>query len=109
MIARTVRRLSVPILLCWLALAAVTNTVVPQLEAVGEAHAVSMSPDDAPAVQAMKRIGQVFNEFDTDSAVMVVLEGQAPLGDAAHRFYDELVGKLVKDHKHVQHVQDFWG
>lgn len=109
MIARTVRRLSVPILLFWLALAAVTNIVVPQLEAVGEAHAVSMSPDAAPAVQAMKRIGQVFNEFDTDSAVMVVLEGQTPLGDAAHRFYDDLVGELVKDHKHVQHVQDFWG
>ncbi|OJZ66243.1 hypothetical protein BRW65_27245 [Mycobacterium paraffinicum] len=108
-IARTVRRLSVPILLFWLALAAVTNIVVPQLEAVGEAHAVSMSPDAAPAVQAMKRIGQVFNEFDTDSAVMVVLEGQTPLGDAAHRFYDDLVGELVKDHKHVQHVQDFWG
>ncbi|WP_432206462.1 RND family transporter [Mycobacterium paraffinicum] len=98
-----------PILLFWLALAAVTNIVVPQLEAVGEAHAVSMSPDAAPAVQAMKRIGQVFNEFDTDSAVMVVLEGQTPLGDAAHRFYDDLVGELVKDHKHVQHVQDFWG
>jgi len=50
LIARTIRRLSVPILLFWLGLAAVTNVVVPQLEAVGEAHAVSMSPDDAPAV-----------------------------------------------------------
>ena len=56
-IARTVRVLSLPILLFWLGLAAVTNSVVPQLEAVGEAHAVSMSPDDAPAVQAMKRVG----------------------------------------------------
>ncbi len=108
MIARTVRRLSVPILLFWLGLAAVTNIVVPQLEAVGEAHAVSMSPDDAPAVQAMKRVGRVFNEFDSDSAVMVVLEGQTPLGDAAHRFYGDLVGKLAQDRKHVEHVQDFW-
>lgn len=109
MIARTVRRLALPILLFWLGLAAITNIVVPQLEAVGEAHAVSMSPDDAPAIQAMKRIGQVFHEFDSDSAVMVVLEGQAPLGDTAHRFYDDLVRRLAQDKKHVEHVQDFWG
>jgi RND superfamily putative drug exporter len=108
-IARTVRALSLPILLFWLGLAAVTNSVVPQLEAVGEAHAVSMSPDDAPAVQAMHRVGQVFGEFDSDSAVMIVLEGQAPLGDAAHRFYDDLIRKLAQDHKHVEHIQDFWG
>jgi putative drug exporter of the RND superfamily len=108
-IARTVRRLSVPIVLFWLGLAAVTNVVVPQLEAVGEAHAVSMSPDDAPAIQAIKRVGQVFGEFDTDSAVMVVLEGQTPLGDAAHRFYDDLIRKITQDRKHVEHIQDFWG
>ncbi|OMC54294.1 hypothetical protein A5747_17530 [Mycobacterium sp. IS-836] len=109
MIARTVRRLALPILLFWLGLAAVTNTVVPQLEAVGEAHAVSMSPDDAPAIQAMKRIGQVFHEFDSDSAVMIVLEGQAPLGDTAHRFYDDLIRRLAQDKKHVEHIQNFWG
>jgi putative drug exporter of the RND superfamily len=108
-IARTVRRLSVPVVLFWLGLAAVTNVFVPQLEAVGEAHAVSMSPDDAPAIQAMQRIGKVFGEFDSDSAVMVVLEGQAPLGDAAHRFYDDLVRRLAQDRKHVEHIQDFWG
>ena len=68
-----------------------------------------MSPDDAPAIQAMKRIGHVFHEFDTDSAVMIVLEGQAPLGDAAHRFYDDLIHKLSQDTKHVEHIQDFWG
>ena len=93
-IARAVRLLSVPILLFWVGLAAVTNIVVPQLEAVGEAHAVSMSPEDAPAVQAMKRIGHVFKEFDSDSAVMIVLEGRAPLDAAAHHFYSELMGKL---------------
>ena len=108
-IARTVRVLSLPILLFWLGLAAVTNIVVPQLEAVGEAYAVSMSPDDAPAIQAMKRIGQVFREFDSDSAVMIVLEGQAPLDVTAHRFYNDLIRKVSQDPKHVEHIQDFWG
>jgi RND superfamily putative drug exporter len=106
--ARTVRLLSVPILLFWVGLAAVTNILVPQLEAVGEAHAVSMSPNDAPAVQAMKRVGKVFHEFDTDSAAMIVLEGQAQLGDEAHRFYDDLIHRLSQDTRHVEHIQDFW-
>src|SRR5262249_50349647 len=50
-----------------------------------------------------------FNEFDSDSAVMVVLEGDKPLGDDAHHYYDGLVKKLEADTKHVEHVQDFWG
>jgi putative drug exporter of the RND superfamily len=107
-IARAIRLLSVPILLFWVALAAVTNILVPQLETVGETHAVSMSPNDAPAVQAMKRIGKVFHEFDTDSAAMIVLEGQAPLGEQAHRYYDDLIHRLSQDTKHVEHIQDFW-
>jgi RND superfamily putative drug exporter len=40
---------------------------------------------------------------------MVVLEGDQPLGDAAHKYYDGLIDKLEADTKHVQHVQDFWG
>jgi putative drug exporter of the RND superfamily len=107
-IARAIRLLSVPILLFWVALAAVTSILVPQLETVGETHAVSMSPNDAPAVQAMKRIGKVFHEFDTDSAAMIVLEGQAPLGEQAHRYYDDLIHRLSQDTKHVEHIQDFW-
>ncbi|TVS72475.1 MMPL family transporter, partial [Mycobacterium helveticum] len=36
-------------------------------------------------------------------------EGDKPLGDEAHHFYDQIVRKLEADTKHVQHVQDFWG
>ena len=108
-IAQVIRQLSVPIALFWLALAAITNAVVPQLEAVARAQNVSLSPQDAPSLQAMKRMGKVFHEFDSDSVAMVVLEGDNPLGDDAHRFYDTMVHKLSQDTKHVQHIQDFWG
>ena len=108
-IAQLIRRLSVPIALFWLALAAITNAVVPQLEAVAKQQNVSLSPQDAPSLQAMKRMGKVFHEFDSDSVAMVVLEGDKPLGDDAHRFYDTMVQKLSQDTKHVQHIQDFWG
>jgi putative drug exporter of the RND superfamily len=108
-LADTIRRLSVPIILLWLAAAAITNVVVPQLEVVGKAHNVAMSSPDAPSMQAMKRIGLVFGEFDSDSAAMIVLEGDQPLGDDAHRFYDTLIQKLSADTTHVEHVQNFWG
>ena len=108
-IARTIRRLSIPIILLWLALTVLVNIAPPPLEAVGREHSVSLSPPDAPSLQAMLRIGDVFREFDSDSAVMVVLEGDKPLADAAHRYYNELVRRLSHDKAHVQHVLDFWG
>jgi RND superfamily putative drug exporter len=108
-IPHTIRRLSVPIVLFWLALAAITNIAVPQLEVVGKTHNVALNSPDAPSLKAIKRIGQAFHEFDTDSSAMVVLEGDKPLGADAHKFYDEMIRKLEQDRKHVEHVQDFWG
>ncbi|AWT54470.1 RND family transporter [Mycolicibacterium smegmatis] len=108
-IAKWIRVLAVPIILVWVAIIAVLNTVVPQLDVVGEMRSVSMSPDDAPSVIAMKRVGEVFDEFKSNSSVMIVLEGEQPLGDEAHKYYDEIVDKLEADPAHVEHVQDFWG
>ena len=108
-IAHSIRRVSVLIALFWLGLAVVTNVFVPQLEHVAETHNVSLSPQDAPSLQASKRIGKVFQEFDSDSAAMIVLEGDKPLGADAHHYYDGLVHKLAQDTKHVEHIQDFWG
>src|SRR5712672_3852007 len=104
-----IRRFSVLIALFWLGLAVLTNVFVPQLETVAESNNVSLSPQDSPSLQASKRIGKVFGEFDSDSAAMIVLEGDQPLGADAHRYYDTLVQRMSADHKHVQHIQDFWG
>jgi RND superfamily putative drug exporter len=104
-----IRLFSVPILLGWLALTVIVNVVVPQLETVGQSHAVSMAPNDAPSMQATKRAGQDFREFDSNSSAMIVLEGDQPLGVDAHHFYDGLIQKLEADKKHVEHIQDFWG
>lgn len=108
-LARAIRVLSVPIILVWVAVAAITNIVVPQLEMVGKQNAVSLSPQDAPALIAMKRWGAEFEQFDSDSVAMIVLEGEEPLGDDAHRYYDNLVRQLEQDTKHVRHVQNYWG
>ena len=107
--ARLIRTLSVPIMLLWIVIAALSNTLVPQLEVVGAERSVGLNAADAPSILAMRHIGQVFGEFDSDSAAMVVIEGDQPLGQQAHEFYDSLVAKLKKDPEHIEHVQDFWG
>jgi RND superfamily putative drug exporter len=108
-VARWIRRLAVPIIVGWIALIAVLGVTVPQLEKVGEMQAVSMSPKEAPSVIAMMRVGKVFEEFDSDSSAMIVLEGDQPLGADSHRFYDDMIAKLRADTAHVEHIQDFWG
>ena len=108
-IPRFIRLFSVPILLFWLALMVLLNVAVPQLEVVGQENSVSLAPKDAPSLQAMQRVGEVFQEFDSDSSAMILLEGDAPLGEAAHDYYDTLIAALRADTNHVQNVQDFWG
>src|ERR1700722_1497443 len=108
-IARAIRALSVPIILGWLALTVVVNVVAPQLEEVGAAHSVAMTAKDAPSTIAMMRIGKDFQQFDSDTTAMVLLEGQDKLGDDAHRFYDTLIQKFSEDTTHIEHINNFWG
>ncbi|OBB98531.1 RND family transporter [Mycobacterium sp. 852002-40037_SCH5390672] len=108
LLARTIHRLSVPIILAWLAITVIVSIAVPPLEQVEKERQVSVNPKDAPAIQAMKRMGEDFKESDSDSVAMIVLEGQQPLGDGAHRYYDRLVRELENDPNHVRHVQNFW-
>ncbi|MCB9409596.1 MMPL family transporter [Mycolicibacterium sp.] len=108
-VPRLIRRLSIPIAIIWLALAASSNALIPPLEEIGRIHNVAQSAKDAPSLIAAKRVGTTFGEYDTDSLVTLVIEGDQPLGDAAHRFGDALVERMQADTAHVQHVQYFWG
>jgi putative drug exporter of the RND superfamily len=108
-LAHAIRLLAVPIILFWVFITVIVNTIAPRLEVVGEAHAAPMTPKDAPSVQAMMLMGHNFREFNSNSTVMVVVEGQQKLGDDAHRYYDSIIHKLQQDPAHIQHIQDFWG
>jgi RND superfamily putative drug exporter len=103
-IAQLIRTLAVPVVLGWLALTVITNVAVPPLEKVGEAHTVSMNARDAPSTVSMEKVGRTFQEFTSDSAAMVILEGEQPLGADAHHYYDELIKKFEADTAHVEHV-----
>ncbi|MEI8081279.1 MAG: MMPL family transporter, partial [Actinomycetes bacterium] len=109
LIARTIRWLAPLIILAWTALVLVLNLAFPSLEEVGRERGLTASSQDAPAMQAMTRMGKVFEESDSDSFATVVLEGQDPLGDDVRSYYDGLIRELKNDPQHVQHVQDLWG
>jgi putative drug exporter of the RND superfamily len=108
-VPRTIHRLAVPIILGWLAIVVLVSTSVPPLEQVATQRQVSLSPKDAPSVQAMERMGAKFKESDSDSFAMLVLESDRRLGDDAHVYYNSLIKQLRADPAHVQHIQDFWG
>ena len=106
--ARTIHRFSVLIILAWLAITVIMTIGVPPLQQVATERSVSLDPTDAPSFKAMKRMGEVFNESNSNSVAMIVLEGQQRLGDDVHQYYDRLIRQL-KDDPHVEHIHDFWG
>lgn len=106
--SRAIHKLSAPVVLFWLAVAVLVNVVAPQLQVVAKERSVALGPQDAPSLIAMKRIGKVFEQFDSDTTAMVLIEGKDKLGDSAHRFYDTLIAKLSQDNAHIEHIDDFW-
>ena len=108
-VARTMHRFSVPIILAWLAIIVILTVAVPPLGQVEKERSVSLNPPDSPGFTAMTRVNQDFKQATSNSVVMIVLEGEQPLGDEAHRYYDRLIRQLQDDPKHVQHIQNFWG
>ncbi len=109
LVARLIHRFSPLIILAWLALVVALTAGLPSLEQVAQQHSVPLNPTDAPSFQASERLSDAFNTPESSGVVMIVLEGQQPLGEDARRYYDSLVSQLLDDPQHVQSVQDFWG
>jgi RND superfamily putative drug exporter len=107
--ARTIHRFSVPIILAWVVITVLLTLLVPPLEQVEREHSRSLTAEDAPSYIAAQRIGKVFDETNSNALAVIVLEGDQPLGDDAHRYYEDLIRQLKNDPEHVQHIQDFWG
>ncbi|PRC44461.1 MMPL family RND transporter, partial [Mycobacterium sp. ITM-2017-0098] len=110
-LAQWIRRLAAPIILGWVLVVIALTVLVPSLEVVAAKNAVSMSPADAPSMQAMADMGRLFGESESDSIALIVLESDSeePLGDEAHAYYDQLLEKLRADPDHVRNIQDTWG
>ncbi|BBX42800.1 putative membrane protein, MmpL family [Mycobacterium simiae] len=104
-----VRIFAIPIIAFWALLAVSTNTFMPQVETVAEELAGPVVPHYAPSQRALLSIGAKFHESDSTSLAMIVLEGNRPLGDVDHQYYDDLMRRFKQDRKHVQYAMDLWG
>ncbi len=112
-VAKLLRVLAIPIIVFWVLVGVASNVLVPSLDATTSANAGPLVGRDAPSSQAAILTGNEFKESNryTESVLPVVLlqtEGRK-LGDEDHRYYNELVRRLLHDTKHVQSVQDLWG
>src|ERR1700761_6280253 len=108
-VPRMVRIFAIPIIAFWALLAISTNTFMPQVERVAEELAGPVVPHYAPSQRSLLAIGAKFQESNSTSLAMVVLEANRPLGDQDHQYYDELMRRLLHDTKHVQSAIDLWG
>ncbi|NDJ91566.1 MMPL/RND family transporter [Mycolicibacter kumamotonensis] len=106
--AHMLRIFAVPVIIAWIVLTVVVNIFVPQLEVISEEHSAPLAPVDAPSMIASQLVGENFEEYESNSTVMMVVVGDEELGEDAHHYYDEIVKKLVDDTDHVEHAQDFW-
>jgi RND superfamily putative drug exporter len=104
-----VRAFAIPIIAFWALLAVSTNTFMPQVERVAEELAGPVVPHYAPSQRALLAIGAKFQESNSTSLAMVVLEANRPLGDVDHQYYDDLMRRLLQDTKQVQSAIDLWG
>ncbi|MCV7178975.1 MMPL/RND family transporter [Mycolicibacterium sphagni] len=104
-----VRLLAIPIIIFWALLAVATNTFVPKVEDVATELAGPEIPTYAPSQFALLHIGAKFQESNSTSLTMVVLEADRPLDDQDHQYYEGLVQRLRQDAQHVQYVMDLWG
>jgi putative drug exporter of the RND superfamily len=108
-VPRMVRAFAIPIIAFWALLAVSTNTFMPQVERVAEELAGPVVPHYAPSQRSLLAIGAKFQESNSTSLAMVVLEANRPLGDVDHQYYDDLMRRLLHDTKHVQSAIDLWG
>ena len=60
LVARTIHRFSVAIILAWLAIIGVLSFCVPSLEQVEHEHSVSLNLTDAPSITASQRMNEDF-------------------------------------------------
>jgi putative drug exporter of the RND superfamily len=109
-VAKLLRVLAIPIIVFWVLVGVATNVLVPSLDATTSANAGPLVGRDAPSSQAAILTGNEFKESNYTSVAVVLLQTDGrKLGDEDHRYYNELVRRLLQDTKHVQSVQDLWG
>ncbi|WGX97234.1 MMPL family transporter [Nocardioides sp. L-11A] len=104
--ARFVVRRAGWVVLAWLAVTAVMNVAVPQLEEIAGRDSSPMVPKDAPSMRAVELMNEEFSSGDSESFIVVAMERTSGLTRADRGYAELLVTELAKDSEDVAFVQD---
>jgi len=94
------------VVLAWVALAAVLNVVVPQIEEVAARDSTPVVPQDAPSIVAVDEMDKAFGNGGSKSFVVIVMERDGGLTRADQRYAGRLAAVLTEDEDNVSFVQD---
>ncbi|GAA1518049.1 MMPL family transporter [Nocardioides humi] len=94
------------VVLAWLAITAVMNVAVPQLEEIAGRDSSPMVPKDAPSMRAVELMNEEFSSGDSESFIVVAMERTSGLTKADRRYAEGLVAALAEDEDDVAFVQD---
>ncbi len=94
------------VVLAWLAITAVMNLAVPQLEEIAGRDSSPMVPADAPSMLAVEAMDEAFGNGDSESFIVVAMERTDGLTRADRRYAESLVTDLARDKDDVAFVQD---
>lgn len=92
--SRAVVRRRGAVVFAWIAVVAVLNVFVPQLEAVIGQSKVPFVPASSPSVRALPHMDQKFGGSGANSLVFVVLEDHSGLSETDRAYYTDLVRRL---------------
>ncbi|WP_203045985.1 MMPL family transporter [Pimelobacter simplex] len=94
------------VVLAWLAVTAVMNVAVPQLEEIAGRDSSPMVPKAAPSMRAVELMNQEFSNGDAESFIVVAMERTSGLTRADRTYAESLVTGLAEDKDDVAFVQD---
>lgn len=94
------------VVLAWLALTAVMNVAVPQLEEIAGRDSSPMVPKDAPSMRAVELMNEEFSNGDAESFIVVAMERTSGLTREDRTYAESLVASLGEDEDDVAFVQD---
>ncbi|WP_353507203.1 MMPL family transporter [Gordonia sp. ABSL1-1] len=104
-----IHRHAAVILLGWIAVAAVLNVAIPQLEQTVSTKSADFLPRDLPANRSLERMADDFGVSRSNAVSSVVLVNENGIGKADETYYRALLSALLSDKEDVAYVLDTFG
>ncbi|QCH25470.1 RND family transporter [Mycobacteroides salmoniphilum] len=107
-IATLIDRFAIPIVGIWMFGAVGLFAAAPSVEQLILTHSSPIIPTSTQSGQALKRMGEAFDESSSNNTTVIIVEKGTPFSDADRAFRAQLMQRLRSDARHVQSALDMW-